>query len=67
MKDKLTDDQRDILLALEERPLLVDELIEKTQIPARQVLSALTILQVGGYVNQEAGKRFSAQVKLKME
>jgi len=67
LKDKLTDDQRDILLALEERPLVADELIERTQIPARQVLSALTILQVGGYVRQEAGRRFHAQVKLKME
>jgi len=67
LKDKLTDDQRDILLALEEEPLVTDELVERTQIPARRVLSALTILQVGGYVNQEAGKRFRAQVKLKME
>ena len=56
-----------ILLALEERPCIADELVELTQIPARRVLSSLTILQVGGYVTQEAGKRFRAQVKLKME
>jgi hypothetical protein len=31
------------------------------------VLSALTILEVQGYVTQEPGKRFRAQVKLKME
>lgn len=67
LRDKLTDDQRDILLALEERPCVADELVELTQIPARRVLSALTILQVGGYVTQEAGKRFRAEVKLKME
>lgn len=67
LRDKLTDDQRDILLALEERPCIADELVELTQIPARRVLSSLTILQVGGYVVQEAGKRFRAQVKLKME
>jgi len=41
--------------------------VELTQIPARRVLSSLTILQVGGYVAQEAGKRFRALVKLKME
>jgi len=67
LRDKLTDDQRDILLALEERPCIADELVELTQIPARRVLSSLTILQVGGYVAQEAGKRFRALVKLKME
>ena len=67
MRDKLTDDQRDILLALEARPLVADEVVELTQIPTRHVLSALTILQVQGYVTQEPGKRFRAQLKLKVE
>lgn len=67
LRDRLTDDQRDILLALAQRAQVVDELVEQTQIPARRVLSALTILEVQGYVTQEAGKRFCAQVKLKME
>ena len=67
MRDKLTDDQRDILLALEEKPRVADELVELTQIPTRRVLSALTILQVQGYVTQEPGKRFRAQLKLKVE
>ena len=66
-RDKLTDDQRDLLLALEEKPLLADDLMERTQIPARRVLSALTLLQVQGYVTEEPGKRFRAQVRLKME
>lgn len=67
MRDKLTDDQRDILLALEAKPLVADELVELTQISARHVLSALTILQMQGYVTQEPGKRFRAQLKLKVE
>lgn len=67
LRDKLTDDQRDILLALEEKPRIADDLVELTQIPTRRVLSALTILEVQGYVTQEPGKRFRAQVKLKME
>ena len=37
------------------------------QLPARLVLSALTILQVQGYVREESGKRFSLAVRLKME
>lgn len=63
----LTDDQRAILLALEERPLLADDLIERIQVPARRVLSSLTMLQVGGYVVETPEKRFAAKVRLKME
>lgn len=66
-KEKLTEDQRVILLALEGRQLRADDLVECTQIEARRVLSALTILQVQGYVTEERGKRFQAAVRLKME
>lgn len=66
-KDKLTDDQRDLLLALEGVTLRMDDLVERTQIPIRRVMSALTILQVQGYVLEESGKRFKATVKIKME
>ena len=66
-KDKLTDDQRDVLLALDGGAARADDLVERTQIPARRVLSALTLLQVQGYVSEESGKRFRACVKLKME
>ena len=66
-RELFTDDERDILLALEKKDCLADEIIEVTQIPARRVLSALTILQVRGYVEEGAGKRFSALVLLKHE
>ena len=66
-RDRLTDDQRDILLALEKGPALADDLVEHTQIPARRVLAALTILQVQGFVAEESGKRFRALARLKME
>ena len=66
-KDKLTDDQRDVLLALDGGAARADDLVERTQIPARRVLSALTLLQIQGYVSEESGKRFRAAVKLKME
>ncbi|MGN0985347.1 MAG: DNA-processing protein DprA [Candidatus Enterenecus sp.] len=66
-KMKLTDDQQTVLLAFGEKAFRADDLVELTQLPARQVLSALTILQVQGYVTEESGKRFRAAVKLKME
>lgn len=66
-KNKMTDDQRDVLLALEDGPLTADNLVERTQIPARRVLSALTILQIQGMAAEEEGKRFRAAVRLKME
>lgn len=64
---ELTDDQRDVLLTLDGGKLSADELIERTQIPARRVLSALTLLQVQGYVAETPEKRFQGKVKLKME
>lgn len=66
-KNKLTDDQRELLLALDGGAFRADDLVERTQIPARRVLSALTLLQIQGYVSEESGKRFQAAVKLKME
>lgn len=64
-REGLTDDQRDILLTLEEKSLHPDELVETLGVPARRVLSALTLLQVQGYVKEQTGKRFTALVRLK--
>jgi DNA processing protein len=66
-KNKMTDDQRDVLLALEQGPLVADDLVERVQLPARRVLAALTILQIQGMAVEESGKRFRAVVRLKME
>lgn len=66
-KMKLTDEQQSVLLSLGEQKLRVDDIVEKTQIPARRVLAALTILQVTGLVREENGKRFRMAVRLKME
>jgi len=63
--ESLSDDQKDILLALGNKSLHPDELVEQTQIPMRRVLSALTLLQVRGYIKEENGKRFCALVRLK--
>ncbi len=64
-RETLTDDQLTVLEALDGKTLLVDQLVEETQLPARRVASALTILQVNGYVAEGAGKRFTSSVCLK--
>lgn len=64
---EFTDDERDILLALEGRSLRTDDLVELTQIPARRVSSALTMLQIHGYVEEKTGRRFESTVRLKRE
>ncbi len=60
----LTDDQLVLVRALKDGPRQVDELIELTDIPTRRVLSALTVLEIDGYVAQSSGKVFALQVEL---
>ncbi|MBQ9459138.1 MAG: DNA-processing protein DprA [Oscillospiraceae bacterium] len=63
-KEALTDDQIIILRKLQEGELQVDDLIEAVELPTRRVLSALTVLELDGYVTQSSGKRFSLNVEL---
>lgn len=65
--ERFTDDERDILLALGEKTMRTDDLVEITQIPARRVLSALTMLQVGGLVVEKSGKRFESKILIQAE
>ena len=60
----LTDDQIRLLRALTEEPMLVDDLIELTDIPTRRVLSALTVLEIEHLVTQHSGKRYARAVTL---
>jgi len=60
----LTDDQIRLLQTLTEEPLLVDDLIELTEIPTRRVLSALTVLELENLVTQHPGKRYTRAVTL---
>lgn len=64
---EFTDDERDVLHTLAERALGADDIIEETQIPARRVLSALTMLQVRGLVEEGPGKQFRALAILRAE
>lgn len=62
-KKRFTDDELALLSALGNKKRSADELVEMTQIPARRVLSALTMLQIQGAVAENA-KRFTATVTL---
>lgn len=64
--DRFTDDQLAILRALGEENCSADELVERTGIPARRILSALTMLQVERAVEESAGRRFSALLRLEI-
>lgn len=63
--EAFTDDERDILMSIEKRALTADDIAEAAQIPARRVLSALTMLQLRGLAEEKPGKRFYAAVVLK--
>lgn len=61
----LTDDQIRVLRTLAEHGTLqVDDLIDLTEIPARRLLSALTVLEIENLVSQESGKQVSLTVTL---
>ncbi len=61
----LTDDQIALLRLLDaEEPILADDLIERSGIPTRRVLSALTVLELDNLVRQHSGKRYTRTVTL---
>ena len=53
-----------LLAALSQGERTADQLVELTQIPAKRVLSALTMLQIQAAVAENPGRRFSALVEL---
>ena len=63
-KDRFTDDELAILTALAQEEGSADQVVERTGIPARRVLSALTMLQVQGAVEEQPGRRFRSLVQL---
>lgn len=65
--DSFTDDELAIIHAMRGKTCQADELVESTQIPARRVLSALTMLQISGCVAEKPGRRFVCLVELDEE
>lgn len=60
---RLGDEQREIFLLLAEHKLTADDLVGRTDIPARRVNAALTILQAQGYLQELPGRRYTAAVR----
>ena len=63
-RDRFTDDELSVLAAAAKSALTADEIVERTQIPAKRILSAITMLQVQGAVEERPGRRFYALVEL---
>ncbi len=59
----LTENQLKIVSAITKPSMHVDDIIDLSGLPAASVLSELTMLQIKGYVSQEAGKRFTLNIK----
>lgn len=57
----LSDDEKTVVSAIREQKNHVDEIIENSGLGAARVLSALTMLELKGYVVQQQGKRFTLE------
>ncbi len=67
-KEGLTDDQLCVLRALDtDAGKLTDDIAEETALPVRRVLSALTMLEIEGYVSQQGARRFVRAVEIMEE
>ncbi|MCC8120429.1 MAG: DNA-processing protein DprA [Oscillospiraceae bacterium] len=64
-RQTFTDDEMDILRALEQGEQTAQQLVELIQLPARRVLSAITVLQMRGYVDQGDGGRLRAKAVIR--
>jgi DNA processing protein len=63
--DDLSPEELTVAKVITEKSMHVDDIIEKCGLPASEVLSVLTLLEINGAVTQESGKRFTSHVKYK--
>ena len=61
--ETLTEPQLKIVSVMDRADMHVDDIIDLTQMPAANVLSELTLLQIKGFVSQGQGKRFTLNIK----
>ncbi len=59
----LTGNERTLAEILQEGRLHVDDIISRSGLPPSQVLAALTLLEVKGYVKQQPGKLFELECR----
>ena len=57
------EEQREIFFLLSKKALTADDIVGETEIPARRVNTALTLLQAGGYLKELPGRRYAAAVR----
>lgn len=58
LKSELSEDEYAVISALSGGEKQIDDIITACGVPAARVLSALTVMQIRGYVRQMDGKRF---------
>ena len=63
IKSTVSEEEGSILSILEQGERYVDELVQESGLSAAKVLSALTMLEIQGYVSQLAGKRFALSIQ----
>ena len=62
----VSEQQAQILRLLDARePVQIDDLIADSGLSTPQVLAELTMLQIGGYVREHDGKRYTRTVELR--
>ena len=61
--DSISDDEKAVMAFMQTGVAVhIDEIIANTGLPASKVASALTLLQLKGYVSQHTGKNFTLEV-----
>ena len=60
-KASLSREEKELLACLGTEPMLIDEVIAKSRIPASKVLSMMTVLSLKGFVVMHPGRRVSAK------
>ena len=64
----LEETQQKVLRTLEtRRPMLADDIAETSELPVRQVLSALTVLEIEGLIRAQGARSFVRTVQLPEE
>ena len=62
---QLSEDQLQILAAMDAGPVHVDDIVERSQLPVAKVLGQLTMLELKGYVGRLPGRRFERKITKK--
>lgn len=64
-KIRFTPTQLTLLQAMTDKNMSCDDLVDETSLPVREILSALTLLQVQGYLKEISGRRFASSLGIK--